>query len=344
METARRFALLVLLAGLAWVPVPCNAGDQKPPAGAGSPGEDLRILFLGSSSTYMHNMPDQVARWLERHGGYGRVRAHLVGKSGTGVHVYLRPGFQVQYGLERGETPLEHIAREKYDFVVLQMVTKFIVGGEGDEFDRAVDTYCGAIRAAGGEPVFYEQGWDRNTINDRGQERVLRAAIRNRVIRYAPCSTAWEAVREKAPDLELHNLPDTVHPGTLGHYLNLCCFFAAFTDRPPECLPGNVSAWPRFGSFDKEEASRRLEDFELDEYESALPGFMKRMTAMRTEVTLDTKTKMLLQKVAWATWKDVQKRLEAAGLRPKRLSACPHGDGATCHEETDGKPPEEHPR
>ncbi len=276
---------------------------------------DIRILFLGSSSTYMHNMPNQLARWLEKYGGYRNVRAHLVGKSGTGVHAYLRPGFKVQYGLKPGETPLEHIAQENYHFVVLQMVTKFIVGEEGDEFDRAVDTYCKAIRAAGGEPVFYEQGWDRNEINDKGQERVLQAALRNRVRRFAPCSTAWEVVRAKRPDLELHNLPDTVHPGTLGNYLNLCCFLATLTDKSPEGLPGNVTAWPRFGSFNKDEADRRLKDCRLDAYESALPGFMKRMTAMHTTANLDEKTTALLQKVAWKTWKDVEKRLEAAGVK-----------------------------
>jgi hypothetical protein len=262
----------------------------------------------------MHNMPNQVAQWLQRHGGYEDVRAHLIGKSGTGVHVYLRPDFQVQYGLHRNETILENIAREKYDYLVLQMVTDFIAGEEGDEFDRAVDTYCKAIRAIGGEPVFYEMGWGRDELNDRGQQRVFQAAVRNKVHRFAPCSTAWKRMREIKPELELHNLPDAVHPGTLGHYLNLCCFQAAMTGKSPQGLPATVVAWPRFGSFDKAEADRRLEHFEFDAYETVLPGFMKRMTAMQTEVRLDAATADFLQQIAWKTWHDVHKRLAMAGV------------------------------
>jgi hypothetical protein len=131
---------------------------------------------------------------------------------------------------------------------------------------------------------------------------------------FAPCSTAWERVRELKPDLKLHNLPDTVHPGTLGHYLNLCCFYAAMTGKSPEGLSSAVVVWPRFGSFEKAEADRRLADVKLDAYESALPGFMKRMTAMRREVRLDDETARLLQRTAWQTWLDVQKRLGAAGV------------------------------
>jgi hypothetical protein len=261
-------------------------------------------------------MPNQLARWLGRYAGWGSVAADLVGTSGTGVHVYLRPGFKVQYGLKPGETVLEAIRTRKYDFVVLQMVTQFIAGEEGAEFDRAVDTYCRAARAAGGEPVFYEMGWGRNDRNDTGQERVFRAAVRNKVHLFAPCSSAWDRVCRIKPDLELHNLPDTVHPGTLGHYLNLCCLCAAFTGAVPEGLPASVVAWPRFGSFDKQEADRRLADMKLDAYESALPGFMKRMTAMQAAVTLEKETAALLQRVAQETYQKVRKRLEKAGVEP----------------------------
>jgi hypothetical protein len=120
----------------------------------------------------------------------------------------------------------------------------------------------------------------------------------------------------------LHNLPDTVHPGTLGHYLNLCCFYAAMTGKSPEGLPATVVAWPRFGSFDKAEADRRLEHVELDAYEAALPGFMKRMTAMQSEVRLDADTARLFQRTAWKTWQDVQQRLTMAEGEMRR-----EGDG-----------------
>ena len=38
--------------------------------------EAVRILFAGSSSTYMHNMPNQAARWLQHYGAYQTRGAH----------------------------------------------------------------------------------------------------------------------------------------------------------------------------------------------------------------------------------------------------------------------------
>ena len=183
-----------------------------------------------------------------------------------------------------------------------------------------MDTYCKAIRAVGGEPVFYEMGWGHDDLNDQGQQRVFQAAVRNKGHRFAPCSTAWKRVREIKPELELHNLPDTVHPGTLGHYLNLRRFYAAMTSKSPEGLPATVVALPRFGSFDKAYADQRLEHVELEAYEAALPGFMQRMTAMQSQVCLDAETAELLLRTAWKTWQDVQDASPWQASRPASAS------------------------
>ncbi|MCL4195041.1 MAG: hypothetical protein KJZ87_25095, partial [Thermoguttaceae bacterium] len=116
-----------LILGLAaWLLLAARSTADDPPT---------RILWAGSSSTYYHDAPKTCADWLTRFGGVP-ARSEIAGRSGTGVHVYLRPEFKAEYGLAPGQTILARIAAEKYPFVVLQVPAEFINGPEGAEHDR----------------------------------------------------------------------------------------------------------------------------------------------------------------------------------------------------------------
>ena len=73
----------------------------------------LRMLWLGSSSAYYHDLPGQLADWLERGGAFPKVLPSLAGKSGTGVQRYLEPGFRLEYGVRPNQTVLDKIREEK---------------------------------------------------------------------------------------------------------------------------------------------------------------------------------------------------------------------------------------
>ena len=231
------------------------------------------------------------------------------------MHVYLRPGFVAQYGLTPGQTIVEKIATEKYDFVVLQVPAEFINGPEGDEHDRSIDVYCRAIRDAGGEPLIYEMGWGRDQEAEVGREKIFAAAVRNRVTRFAPCSSAWERVRRERPDLELQNPPDTAHPGTLGGYLNLCCFVATLTEKRPEGLPDELAIWRQLSDEEKKTANEQMGQADFDPYDAALPSWMRRMAFMAEDVKIDPQTTQYLQDVAWSEYLAAQKRLAEAMKR-----------------------------
>ena len=267
-----------------------------------------QVLFLGSSSTYCHDMPLQVSGWLNNYAGWDS-KAFLTGKSGTGFHEYLRPEFEAQYGLEAGQTLLEKIRDEKYDYVVIQQITYFMGDKDSTEIIENTKIVCDAVRKAGGIPVFYEMGWRLGPENELGRKMILEEAVKNDVQMYAPCSRAWKKVRAERPDIELHNLPDTDHPGTLGNYLNLCCFYAAITGKSPVGLPGNVNYWPRFGAFDKDAAREKLKTAKLDYYHSVLPEWMQMISIMGGETEIDSETARYLQTAAWEVWKKVNKKL-----------------------------------
>jgi hypothetical protein len=299
--TLSRSILLTLLSVL-WFTCACPAAE---------PGKPVRMLWLGSSSLYFHNQPKVTAEWLTTFGGMP-ARAEVAGRSGTGVHVYLREGFKAEFGLKPGQTVLQKITEGRYDYVVLQVPAEFINGPEGEEHDKSLDVYCKAIRDSGGTPFFYEMGWGRDEKAEVGRQKIFAAAVRNKVTLFSPCSTAWKRVRQEKPEMELQNPPDTAHPGTLGCYLNLCCFYATFTGKqPPADLPREIRIW-HMTPEDKPAASEKAKTTQFDEYDSVLAGWMKAQIVNSKLRPIPDGTAEYLRKVAWEEYQGMQKKLKEA--------------------------------
>ncbi len=270
-----------------------------------------RMLWTGSSSMYYHNLPKIAAEWMSRFGGRHAYQSDIIGRSGDGIHVYLKPGtFKPEYGFREGQTFLEKIAEGRYDYVVLQSVARFMAGPTAEEHYAAHDTYVKAIRDAGGEPVYYEMGWGLGDTDQWGRERILESAQRNGIRIFVPCSSAWKRVRAERADIALHNLPDTSHPGTLGHYLNLCCFFAAFTGKHPKALPREYKIWLPLSAAERDESEQRRRTTTFtDSYERALPAFLQRRTLMAKPYAIAAATAEYFQAVAWESWEEKRRLL-----------------------------------
>ncbi len=289
--------------------------------------QPVRLLFAGSSSAYWNDLPREVARAVDRRlpmrPGAPVVPA-IVGRSGSDIRVYLEPGFdRYEYGVKPGQTFLGKLAEERNDLVVLMTVARFIMGDDdptktGRAHAEAVTRYCAAIRAAGGEPVFYEMGWGKTEREAEGRARIFDLAVRNRVRLFAPCSSAWARVYRERPDLALQHPQDSSHPGDAGHFLNVACFHAALTGRSPVgVLPRTYPVWPHAlpkAATEDEKAAEaaRLAAFKPDAYQSTLAKWMWRNASMNLHATLDDATAAYLERVAWETWQEVDRRLAAA--------------------------------
>jgi hypothetical protein len=261
--------------------------------------EPVRLLWAGSSSVYYHDLPDQVASHLTKVTGQPH-ESDIAGRSGDSIQVYLKPGtFKPEYGLPEGTSFLDKIREGRYNFVVLQVVTHFLMGPKGAELEEAVEIYARAIRQAGGQPVIYEMGWGREPINDEGRASMRTLAKRLGVRHYAPVSTAWKLSREARPDLELHNLPDRTHPGTVGHFLNLAVLASAILGKPATGIPRAYSWWPNLDTAAKEQAAKLHEaNGPRTEYQRRLPVFLQVRAAASRENTLDEDTARFLEQIA----------------------------------------------
>jgi cytochrome c553 len=300
-----------------------GAAPAAEPATAAAP---VRLLFAGSSSTYWNDMPAEIARVVSgRVADFGGrpATAEIVGRSGSDIRAYSEPGFhRYEYGVKPGQTFLDKVRDERFDLVTLMVVCRFITGdgdpaGTGQAHADAVTRYCAAIRAAGSEPVFYEMGWGTTDREAEGRKRIFELAVKNGVRRFAPCSSAWDRVRRERPDLALQHPDDASHPGDLGHFLNLACFYAALTRTSPVGqLPKTFSVWPHFTKAEKErrraELEAAFERFKPSAYQARLPEWMRRNAAAGLEATVDDGTARYLETVAWETWQSIDRRLDEA--------------------------------
>ena len=287
----------------------------------------VTLLFAGSSSAYWNDLPREVARAVDRrvatYPGAPVVPA-IVGRSGSDIRVYLEPGFnRYEYGVKPGQSFLQKIADERPALVALMTVARFIMGDDdptktGEAHAEAVTTYCAAIRAAGGEPVFYEMGWGKSDREAEGRRRIFDLAVKNRIRLIAPCSSAWARVYRERPDLALQHPKDNSHPGDAGHFLNVAVFHAALTrESPVGRLPRTFPVWPHAlpkAETDEQKAAEaaRIAAFKPDAYQATLAKWMYRNASMNLTANLDDATARYLETVAWETWQDVDRRLSAA--------------------------------
>lgn len=284
----------------------------------------ITLLFAGSSSTYYNDFPREVARVVSGSisGKQGvEVVSAIVGRSGSDIRVYMEPGFhRYEYGVKNGQTFLQKLAEEKPQLVVLQTVCRFIMGDDdptmtGNAHADAITKYCEAIRAADGEPVLFEMGWGKSEREAEGRQRLFDLAVKNRIKLFAPCSTAWARVYRERPELALQHPKDGSHPGDVGHFLNLACFYATLTGESPiGKLPRTYPVWPHgLTKAETDEAkvaeAVKIAAFVPDSYQSKMPKWMYRSMAENLTATLDETTATYLETIAWETWRDVTARL-----------------------------------
>ena len=174
----------------------------------------MRILFLGNSFTYFHDLPDMVAGILQ-----AEVKGNLCG--GAYLHQHIDPSDELC------AITSKLLTDEKWDYVVLQDQSQGpITHPEG--FSRAVAVLSDMIRAAGGKPVLYETwayeegsdtlastGMTFSEMQQRLSDGYRDAAEANQTL-LAPVGQVFAEARKMA---QLYDAGDHYHPSLAGSRL-----------------------------------------------------------------------------------------------------------------------------
>ena len=128
----------------------------------------MRILMLGNSFTYYHDMPDILAAMLD-----AEVTAHTRG--GAMLSEQFNPE------TEMGARTLAALKDEKWDYVVLQEQSNAPVTKKNG-FLKSAAALCGLIKENGAKPVFYatwayREGSEKLASMDMSYDEMDRAML-----------------------------------------------------------------------------------------------------------------------------------------------------------------------
>ncbi len=202
-----------------------------------------RVLFIGNSYTYYNNLPEIFSK-VAASGGHP-VETFMIAPGSTTLGQNLE-NKETRGALENG----------KWDFVVLQeqslLGTAVYVDGlprvdSDGSFERAAESWIGAIRGAGAKPVLYLTWARRDSPEDQAalNHYYFEAARSERGdwdALVAPVGIAWDHVRKES-SIPLFQ-PDGSHPLPPGSYLAACTLYATIFDRDPAGLPAKITGIP----------------------------------------------------------------------------------------------------
>ena len=176
----------------------------------------MRVLFLGNSFTYFHDLPVMAARLT----GWD---TDSVTRGGAYLHQFLDPKDELN---ARMEAALE---KGPWDYVVLQEQS-FNAVGNPEDFLKSVKGLCEKIRALGAAPVLYcswaykeggpflqEAGLSYQQMMEGLLASYTRAAQENQAL-IAPVGPAFAQLQKDYPLYD----PDTLHPSLYGSFLAAC--------------------------------------------------------------------------------------------------------------------------
>lgn len=173
----------------------------------------MRILFLGNSFTYYHDLPLVVSKMLSC-----EVQSHTRG--GARLSEQLNPE------TEMGARTLQALKEEKWDYVVMQEQS-FAPVGSFDAFYESVVSLSALIKQNGAVPVLYatwayEEGTDKLASTHLSYDEMA-DALRNNYYKAAEAAGALVAdvgtLFTKTRAIVKPYEPDSYHPSEAGTVL-----------------------------------------------------------------------------------------------------------------------------
>jgi|SRR5690554_276739 len=206
-------------------PVPPERLYDAPPDSA------LRVLFIGNSHTFMHDVPGMLQRLGAANDTPIWVEELTVGGAYLADHL-------------RRPATVAKLREGRWDFVILQEQST-AAAFDPNYYFQSLDALASTVADAGATPVIYAT-WPRNVDDVFFQKqnrfptpKALADSLNSSFAqgaqqtgaRVAPVSTAWHHYLGQNPDKRLH-APDGNHANLAGAYLAACVFYRVLQNTP----------------------------------------------------------------------------------------------------------------
>lgn len=194
--------------------------------------EQPKVLFIGNSQTFYHDLPGEFAR--------------LCGTAGIQANVdeVTAPDYFLSYFADKtnryGAKINEKLTSNQWDYVILQEHTSLVLQSSfGNSFKGSATTLDQAIKQAGGETVILMNWAPKNgmsilTRNDFQQYLTNSCQTVSGELNslLSPAGIAFMKSAEQYPDINLWD-EDGSHPSLAGTYLTACTVYATVSNQSP---------------------------------------------------------------------------------------------------------------
>ncbi|MBQ7499444.1 MAG: hypothetical protein IJT91_00970 [Clostridia bacterium] len=166
----------------------------------------MKVLFIGNSHTYFHDMPELFAEMVETTSGE-KPEVTMLAYSGRELEWHRKEYFPIRFALMYGS----------YDYCVIQQAAHpFPPVDCTEKYLKELVSLCGKFNTV---PVIF-MTWAQKEHPENQQimiDTYERLADENNC-RLAPIGVVWEKVCKAYPDIELYN-DDGGHAGPYGDFL-----------------------------------------------------------------------------------------------------------------------------
>ncbi len=199
--------------------------------------EAKRILFVGNSFIYYHNLPQMVAAMAKTQGIELETRQSTVGGSNLEQH----------WKGDNGTKTRELLDSEKWDYVVFNnhSLSALLTPGSFDEYGKK---FAELVKQKGAMPVFMiTWGYLSNPLIQGKVTPAYEQLAKESGAMIVPAGPLLSEARKLRPDLKLYE--DDKHPSANGTYLIGLTFFKFFTGRATAEIPHRLGTYDEDGEL-----------------------------------------------------------------------------------------------
>lgn len=220
--------------------------------------QEIRVLCIGNSFTYVEDTPKMLEEIAASQGLTIKITSHTVGgytfkrhlNNDKTISAIDREGYMFVFLQDQSQAPARYAKRPK---------TGRVAVCDGIELVERVRFYSPEAR------IWLEQTWAYSKNNyggfgsleefDRLLGKGTRKMARKAHVEVSPIGPAFAVVRAERPDIDLYN-EDGHHQSRLGAYLKSCVNFLLITGKPFDGEVANCENDPQFAAYLRSIAER----------------------------------------------------------------------------------------
>lgn len=200
-----------------------------------SQADTLRVLFVGNSFTYFHNLPQMVSAMAASQNVAIFTRQSTVGGSSLEQH----------WKGEKGTNTMVMLEKSDWDYVVLNNHSLSAIDTP-DSFMEYGRKFAEHIRKKGAKPVFMMTwAYKSNPLMQEKITEMYKRLAAETGSDYVPCGPLFASARQWRPDLELFS--DDKHPSPNGTYLLALAFYKFLSGKTVMGIPERLDTKDLFG-------------------------------------------------------------------------------------------------